>query len=69
MNFELKDYPRLFKFKIYDSYKPSTLTEMRNYLDYLTRDNMAKPLSHSGSGEKIGVINQGDISAEMQGYL
>ena len=38
-NLTAKEYPRLFKYKIYESFKPSTLGETRQYINYLTHES------------------------------
>lgn len=39
LNINLEKYPQFFKYKIYECFKPKTLKQTRNYIDFLTKDD------------------------------
>ena len=45
LNVNLHKYPHFFKYKIYECFKPKTLKQTRNYIDFLTKDDTQAPLA------------------------
>lgn len=39
LNINVERYPHLFKYKIYECFKPKTLRQTRDYVDFLTKDD------------------------------
>lgn len=50
----LDKYPDKFKYKLYESFKPTTLKQTRNYIDFLTADESTEV---------------DELSPELQHYL
>ena len=42
----IEDYPKYFKYKIYDCFKPMNLKQTRNYIEFLTAQNENEPNSY-----------------------
>ena len=56
----LENYPNLFKYQIYESFKPETLKQVRNYIEFLTA---------SETDEKGCTVSEEDLSPELYNYL
>jgi len=60
VNIDPKDYPKYFKYKIYESFKPTDLKQTRNYIEFLTTND---PDSNSQT------VSEEELSPELYAYL
>ena len=54
------EYPHLFKYKIYECFKPETLKQVRNYIEFLTTSE------NDANGT---IVQEEDLSPELYSYL
>ena len=55
-----ENYPHLFKYKLYESFKPETLKQVRNYIEFLTT---------SENDANGCLLSEEDLSPELYNYL
>ena len=46
-------YQHLFKYMIYDGYRPQTLAHARDYVDFLIRDNLSEDVLNTLPPEQL----------------
>ena len=60
LSIDLAEYPKYFKYKIYECFKPMDLKQTRNYIEYLTTEEID---SHTNT------VCEEDLSPELYNYL
>jgi len=60
LSIPLEEYPNLFKYKMYECFKPKDLKQTRNYIDFLTTND---PVTGGG------LLSEEDLSPELYSYL
>jgi len=58
--FDRADYPDLFKYKVYEAYKPLTLRHMKEYIGFLLHGNLAPDLER---------YYEGMLSTQLPAYV